>query len=370
MRIPVFASLLLSPPAVLGSQWAIHLSPFTPTTSDGPTSLSSAQANLVLAHHLGLDQFHSLEAEDAFDARFNPSHQQSFFGNAVQNGLVVSIESKTPSDFLPESLMEPSFSVARAPSVSELHSTYAQQAGHIFPSVFSSIDVGGALHKRLLDVFDFATGSPAAAKFQEEAGKLFAFAEDESGENKFGSFDIQSLEMLANEFGKDSEQYITAAHAIKGVLSHAVAARYNVAAIIVSSSLHARAAPPQVPLPGPQPKPNTPLFSSSTCYATSNACTNGTASCSSRGQCVEVHKSGRTCFTCQCSPSINEKGHKVYWAGAKCEKADISTSFTLLIGTTLFMMFLGAFGIAMLYSIGNQELPSTLTGGAVSAHRE
>lgn len=98
-------------------------------------------------------------------------------------------------------------------------------------------------------------------------------------------------------------------------------------AVIFPSRLSTRqlAQPPQSPFPSPKTPDTAPVFSTSTCFTSADACRNATATCSSRGDCVSVTRAGRTCFVCQCGKApLEEGGKNISWAGSMCQKKDIS----------------------------------------------
>lgn len=67
-----------------------------------------------------------------------------------------------------------------------------------------------------------------------------------------------------------------------------------------------------------------PVFSIDQCFQTVDACTNATDACSGRGDCVGTKRAGKTCFSCECG-STNESDGVTQWAGARCEKKDVSS---------------------------------------------
>jgi hypothetical protein len=98
-----------------------------------------------------------------------------------------------------------------------------------------------------------------------------------------------------------------------------------------------------------------------------DSCNNATNSCSGHGTC-KASGSSKSCFQCKCSRTIirtNKDGSKKtnLWAGAACQKKDISTEFTLfaVFGVTMAMLIMGVIG--MMYSMGAQELPSVIGAG-------
>jgi hypothetical protein len=103
------------------------------------------------------------------------------------------------------------------------------------------------------------------------------------------------------------------------------------------------------------------------CFTSLSACNNATNSCSGHGSC-KPFGSSKSCFQCKCTRTTirtNKDGSKktTLWAGAACQKKDISTEFTLfaVFGVTMGMLIMGVIG--MMYSMGAQELPSVIGAG-------
>jgi len=199
---------------------------------------------------------------------------------------------------------------------------------------------------------------------------LVAFVEESQAQTageRFGAFGLEGLRGMEESWGRESELYMTAAATLKATIQSAISSDLLSLAVLSSPSpLHARqiAQPPQTPLPGPNVPDTAPIFSTSTCFTTASACSNATASCSSRGQCVGVTRAGRTCFVCECGKApLEEGGKNVTWAGSMCQKKDLSQQFTLIVGTVIFLILMSVGSITLLYSVGDQELPGTLTGG-------
>ena len=102
-----------------------------------------------------------------------------------------------------------------------------------------------------------------------------------------------------------------------------------------------------------------------TCFSSKSSCTNATNSCSGHGSCSEKHVG---CYACQCSRTIvryNDDGttKTVQWGGTACEKKDISTEFWLFASFGIAMTALVAGTVALLYSMGSEELPSVIGAG-------
>ena len=114
------------------------------------------------------------------------------------------------------------------------------------------------------------------------------------------------------------------------------------------------------------------------CYNSLEHCKERTNRCSGHGRCFEKFKSPpqeddlrKSCWACQCGTTIilpnsrNEnKGNKtIYWGGAACQKKDVSGPLFLLVAMTILLVGAVTWGIGLLYSIGQEELPSVIGAG-------
>ena len=102
-----------------------------------------------------------------------------------------------------------------------------------------------------------------------------------------------------------------------------------------------------------------------TCFSSESSCTNATNSCSGHGSCSAKHAG---CYACQCLRTVvrtNDDGttKTVQWGGTACEKKDISTEFWLFASFAIAMTALVAGTVALLYSMGSEELPSVIGAG-------
>ncbi|GME66367.1 hypothetical protein GTA08_BOTSDO13237 [Neofusicoccum parvum] len=107
------------------------------------------------------------------------------------------------------------------------------------------------------------------------------------------------------------------------------------------------------------------------CFPSEDACESRTSGCSGRGSCVKKYtdkdNNNKACFTCKCKPVVktNKDGSKktTYYGGPACQKKDVVMPFWLFAGFAVFMAFLLSYGIGLLYSMGNEELPSVIGAG-------
>ena len=102
-----------------------------------------------------------------------------------------------------------------------------------------------------------------------------------------------------------------------------------------------------------------------TCFSEAADCMASTSNCSGHGSCYNRANSG--CWLCGCQPTVvkNEKGQNktTVWGGPACSKKDVSAPFFLLAGFTIVMVATLTWGIGLLYSIGQEELPSVIGAG-------
>ncbi|KAI4171409.1 MAG: hypothetical protein LQ343_004265 [Gyalolechia ehrenbergii] len=74
------------------------------------------------------------------------------------------------------------------------------------------------------------------------------------------------------------------------------------------------------------------------------------------------------CYACKCRKTIFDRGDgkgakTVEWAGPACSKKDISIPFWLLAGISIGLVATVSWGIGLLFSIGQEELPSVIGAG-------
>ena len=62
---------------------------------------------------------------------------------------------------------------------------------------------------------------------------------------------------------------------------------------------------------------------------------------------------------------MNEDGtiKTTQWGGPACQKKDISAAFWLLAGFSIVMMATVSWGVGLLFSIGQEDLPSVIGAG-------
>ena len=243
--------------------------------------------------------------------------------------------------------------------------SYLYRARHSFASLYSSHDFRQPTDiQSLVSFFDSAEG-PA-----------------------FALMDLSTLHDIKETHGSSSYEYIQVGDRLRAYLEQILDDdTFNLAILTLPPpSLFKR----QAPVPSHAPSPQQPIGSISTCFTTVDVCNNSTSSCSGRGTCVQASKAGRTCFVCSCDVTKTGEGNKVKtvaWAGQSCERKDISayvtllyirscgsilcdSPFVLLSGTVIVIIVLFIGSVSLLYSVGEQPLPSTLLATAVNVKKD
>ncbi|KAB2574474.1 putative endoplasmic reticulum membrane protein [Lasiodiplodia theobromae] len=111
------------------------------------------------------------------------------------------------------------------------------------------------------------------------------------------------------------------------------------------------------------------------CFSSKDACESATNDCSGRGSCVKKYtdkdNNNKACYTCKCKAQVrtNKDGSKktTYYGGPACQKKDVVMPFWLFTGFAVAMAFLLSYGIGLLYTMGNEELPSVIGAGVSGA---
>ena len=103
------------------------------------------------------------------------------------------------------------------------------------------------------------------------------------------------------------------------------------------------------------------------CHPTLQSCIATTNNCSGHGTAYKKSSGEIDCFACKCSKTIltDDEGRvkTVYWGGPACQKKDISVPFFLLAGLSIALAGVVTWGIGLMASIGQEELPSVIGAG-------
>ncbi|KIS70145.1 uncharacterized protein UMAG_05217 [Mycosarcoma maydis] len=117
--------------------------------------------------------------------------------------------------------------------------------------------------------------------------------------------------------------------------------------------------------PSSRPSP-LPKNLAGTCFTSQSSLETATNNCSGHGKAVKTNKGGKPCYRCQCKPTEQRKGKKTYWAGAACEKKDVSTEFVLLASSVLLLGLIALGSVYFLYAQGSSDLPGTLASVTIN----
>ncbi|KAJ5612409.1 hypothetical protein N7510_005603 [Penicillium lagena] len=108
------------------------------------------------------------------------------------------------------------------------------------------------------------------------------------------------------------------------------------------------------------------------CHASNSSCVEATNNCSGHGHCYKKSGSGNSgagdsCYACRCTETVVKKDdgttETIQWGGSACQKRDISSPFFLIAGVSILVVAMVSSAIGMLFSVGQQELPSVIGAG-------
>lgn len=108
------------------------------------------------------------------------------------------------------------------------------------------------------------------------------------------------------------------------------------------------------------------------CHSSLDSAIAATNNCSGHGTAYQKSGGDIPCFACKCSKTVltddEGKVKTVYWGGPACQKKDISIPFFLLAGLSIALVAAVTWGIGLMASVGQEELPSVI-GAGVSGPR-
>ncbi|KAJ5127510.1 hypothetical protein N7448_008289 [Penicillium atrosanguineum] len=108
------------------------------------------------------------------------------------------------------------------------------------------------------------------------------------------------------------------------------------------------------------------------CHVSNSSCAEATNNCSGHGSCYLKYGSGEegstgNCYACRCQQTVVRKSdgtiQKIQWGGPACQKKDISSPFFLIAGVSVLAILMVGSAIGMLFSMGQEELPSVISAG-------
>ncbi|ODO08815.1 hypothetical protein L198_00548 [Cryptococcus wingfieldii CBS 7118] len=341
MRIPVFATLsaALLPLSYARSaqeplQIYLHPAPQTasPASHASPPALSYSQAKAVLSHHLKQD------ISDFDEIPEDESHWAHLMG--LWEG---------DEDVLPASLSSnPTFYLEDNVQSHHLLEPYMHEARNFLAHV---IEAFPAFSKTFQDLWNLA-GTKASEVLSQELAGLTALTDSLSLTSRDGSYPWEAARITGlRSAQKNGEAWETGRQIIQAGLESMTSPGSPPLLLIIRPASSKRIiSRSTIPLTSLTVKSNTTLAAA--CYTSNETCSEAT-SCNGRGACaLKSAQDGTECWGCKCRGG---------YAGVECQKDDYSTSFIILIFSTLLLLGLAGGSIALLYTIGETKLPSTLT---------
>jgi hypothetical protein len=337
----------------------IYLNPAEPF----PSRLSPQQANLVLAAHLGLEQFEVVSQAGRLNNLFR---ERAFVGQGDQSALLLLVDEAYARDVIPLTF-EPSFSTPES-TLSSFVKTCNQRASHAYSYVLAEPSIATQGIPRILDIFSPPT--PANEAFLAEMTTIFDYFDSPSQIHRFAAFELTGIPRLAVSTGRASEQYKLATETLRAAIE-VVLADKSIRLALMSYTPTTQKRSPQLAEQSPLPPKvaQSPVAQLSSCLSSAVTCANTTNNCSGHGECTSTTRAGQECFVCACTTTISEFGKVQNWAGGMCERKDVSGPFVLITGTVVTLILLMGGSVSLLYAIGGQELPSILTGGVTGGIR-
>lgn len=103
------------------------------------------------------------------------------------------------------------------------------------------------------------------------------------------------------------------------------------------------------------------------CQPNLEKCIATTNNCSGHGTPYLKTKGEHDCYACRCGKTSTTdsdgKVKTIHWGGPACQKKDVSVPFFLLAGVTLALVATATWGVGLMYSIGEEDLPSVIGAG-------
>lgn len=378
---------------------------------DTDTSLSAARhetidpptARLIFAQRLGLSPFYDIGdvCEDAIRRinAFGGSHDQLLgrdTGSSTPSCVFILVDDiEKPLDLVPSSPNLSFFDLDPAPHPYQSSQLVSEFLSHDERLLGPAI-INGPVERAMKPITDLMGMNTVRLGADRTIVHVKSLADVRARMGTSSTEYRQQLELLRTAFKQlerlASEQSIVATvvmmppehHCSKQSDNH-----YNVKPSETRSDKVRRQQPespleitPNDTLPLPQNIPDFSLLQATstlprhpiqTCFSSQLACESGTNNCTGHGACslkfsTKTGETTHSCYGCVCIPKVTTDGRTTYYGGGACQKKDIVVPFWLLTGTTIFFISLISFVIGLLYSMGNEELPSVI-GAGVSGPR-
>ncbi|KAM3086107.1 hypothetical protein ACMFMG_000247 [Clarireedia jacksonii] len=332
-----------------GQQW--------PSESGSPPALSPIEARLVLAQRLGISQYHHIgstkDSTIKYITKFG-GQIKSLFSDATTDQaaelvlIVEGVSEDTAGPLLSAwSSIQPAFTISNPPSV---HSTQRLAA-----------DLEEQLGRTKKCAFHDAI-NPFADKCWNGKSKIMHV--DLSKKSKDWESITSSFERLTRFASRSEMNVLVILMPSSRSSSSSYGAYSKPSQKNISSRQHS-----EEPITEFSEKLDLHTAASNSpnntlnirlprfCYASFDACVSSTNNCSSSGSC---YKKSNDCFSCDCKNSTG---------GAACQKVDVSGPFWLISISSIVLVGLVSWGIGMLYSIGEEQLPGVIGAGVSSKGR-
>ncbi|KAL8710894.1 MAG: hypothetical protein Q9225_007218 [Loekoesia sp. 1 TL-2023] len=345
-----------------------------------PQALSPSATRLLLARRLGLSQYHTLEGTDDSTLRvlndFGGEQQPLLSTDEQwldhQRNLIIIDGVENPEEIIKPELQKVALTIPNPPYsshtqrlVEDLFRQAQEDVVSLLRDISSPISSRTAiLHITLPDAVS-SRNTGATKKLSESLSDLLR--PDSSHEttivlmppssqkskhtstSPYGNYAMpESQHLRAREV--QSEALLTAPSAAQTSLaSH----RHSTPQTLKASS---------VPRPGILP----------VCHSSLDKLLDATNNCSGHGLPYLKHngtsEKNPDCYACKCRKTVIDRGDSkgvktVEWAGPACSKKDLSMPFWLLAGISIAMVATVSWGVGLLFSIGQEELPSVIGAG-------
>ncbi|KAL8828985.1 MAG: hypothetical protein Q9170_006364 [Blastenia crenularia] len=108
------------------------------------------------------------------------------------------------------------------------------------------------------------------------------------------------------------------------------------------------------------------------CHSSLDKLIDATNNCSGHGLPYLKHngtsEDQADCYACKCKKTVITRGDgkgvkTIEWAGSACSKKDVSMPFWLLAGVSIGIVATVSWGVGLLFSIGQEDLPSVIGAG-------
>lgn len=421
VRLSSVALLPLAAAAAVSAKTSLFLSPVKDVPA--PISVDFEEASSILSHHFDSLKSGVVSAKDGIWDHLlhrSSSHtveidqrvavERLFDGHQDDtNRLLVLMHGADQNDVVPQSLQE-THKIDASPTLhhfdallSDYMDTFSQTLS-ISESAFSHL--GASFVNGVSAGVDWVMGhsSKATGDWAEQISHLESAAFDtlrselqavhtlveqmqgkQATDLSFQPLRFSGLESVKSTYGAQSEEYLQAkklvASAIEQVTSlfqstsEAEGRKPSIAFVVTDGSSSTTA--PFVkrssslnngPAIRPAKSSSSPIAKNllATCFTSKSDLEEATNGCSGHGSAIQTSRGGKKCYRCQCTATKDKQSRKTYWAGAACQKKDVSTEFFLLGSSVILLVLITLGSVYFLFAQGSAELPGTLASVTIN----